>query len=117
MIPKAGETRLVLLQIPPDSWALRDDFDAAAAGEEFVRLHPEMAAAQEPDSPGMHRTDSIDYIIVLDGEIHLEVDDQQEVLLKEHDVVVQLGARHAWRNKADKPALLAVVLVGAEREA
>ena len=115
MLPLPGETRLVYLQVPPMSVVLDPTFDPVAASEEFFRLQPEMAALQEADAPGMHRTETIDYIIVLDGEIDLELDDGETTSLKQHDVVIQNGTRHAWRNRSDRPALLAVVLVGADR--
>lgn len=115
LIPALGETRLIILRIPPDSWAMREDFDPAAAGAEFAKHHAEMAAVQEPDSPGMHRTESIDYVVVIEGQVWLELDDQEETLLQPSDIVIQKGARHAWRNKSDEVATLAVVLVGAER--
>ena len=115
ILPGPGETRLVYLQVPPASVALRKDFDAAGAAQEFADLQPDMAACHEADSPGMHRTETIDYVIVLDGEIYLELDDQEEKLLKPHDVVIQNGTRHAWRNRSNRPVLLAVVLIGAER--
>lgn len=115
-IPRPGETRFMIVQIPPDSYATHEDYDSMAAVEEMAVHQPDLLATMEPDAPGMHRTDSIDYVILLDGEIHLELDDHQEVLLRQHDVVVQGGTRHAWRNKGDQPALLAFVLVGAERD-
>ena len=65
----------------------------------------------EPD--GMHRTPTVDYGIVLDGEIWLELDEGRSALLRQHDVVVQNGTRHAWRNKSNRPATLAFVLIGA----
>ena len=113
VIPAAGETRLIVLQIGPQSMAMQEDFDAAAA--EFAERQPDMAERMEPDAPGMHRTDSVDYVIVLEGEIHLELDDQREKRLTAQDIVVQNGTRHAWRNRSDRPAVLAVVLVGARR--
>ncbi len=116
LIPPLGQTRLLFLQVPPDAWAMRKDFDPAAAVAEMMEQQPDMAATFEGGAPGFHRTDSIDYVIVLDGEIVLELDDQQEVLLKEHDVLVQAGTRHAWRNRSDRTATIAVVLVGAERD-
>jgi quercetin dioxygenase-like cupin family protein len=67
----------------------------------------------EPDNPGMHFTDTVDYVIVLDGEVWLEVDGGKDVLLKKHDVVIQNGTRHAWRNKSDRNVTIAAVLVGA----
>lgn len=115
ILPGPGETRVVMLQVPPAASAMREDFDPAAAGEEFFQLQPEMAAVQEPDCPGMHRTESIDYVIVVDGEIWLGLDDQEEVRLEARDVVIQKGTRHAWRNKSESVATLAVVLVGAQR--
>jgi len=69
----------------------------------------------EPDHPGMHTTDTVDYDVVLSGEVWLELDDGAEVHLKPGDCVVQNGTRHAWHNKTDQPCTLAVVLVGARR--
>ena len=67
----------------------------------------------EVDSPGMHTTPTVDYDIVLDGEVWLELSDGREVKLNTGDVVVQHGARHAWRNKSDRPATIAAILIGA----
>ncbi|WP_245439801.1 cupin domain-containing protein [Microvirga aerophila] len=61
----------------------------------------------------MHRTCSVDYNIVLDGSIWLELDDGNETMLNQGDVVIQQATRHAWRNKGDRPATMAFVLVGA----
>ncbi|RYF63003.1 MAG: cupin domain-containing protein, partial [Comamonadaceae bacterium] len=66
---------------------------------------------------GMHTTDSIDYDIVLEGEITLELDDGQQVQLRKHEVAVQHGNRHAWRNLSDQPATMLFVLLGAARTA
>lgn len=116
-LPGNGESRLMFVTFPPDSIMMREDFDGAAFGAEFGQLLPGLAETFEPDSPGMHTTDSIDYDVVLDGEISLELDDGQEVLLKKHDVAVQQGNRHAWRNKGDKPATMLFVLMGKRRAA
>ena len=62
---------------------------------------------------GMHRTKSIDYAIVLSGEIFLMLDDS-ETLLKAGDVVVQQGTYHAWSNRSDKPCQIAFILIGAQ---
>ena len=77
---------------------------------------PELITKFEMDSPGMHTTDTVDYGIVLEGEVWLELDDGKEVHLRQHDVIVQNGTRHAWRNKSDKPVKLAFVLIGANRK-
>jgi quercetin dioxygenase-like cupin family protein len=58
----------------------------------------------------VHRTESIDYGIVLSGEIVLSLDDS-EVTLRTGDVVVQRGTDHAWTNRGDVPARVAFILV------
>lgn len=114
-VPAAGETRLMVVTFPPDSVMMRADFDPVAFGAEFARNAPGLAERFEMEHPGMHTTDSIDYDVVLEGEITLELDNGQEVLLKRHDVCVQHGTRHAWRNKTSQPATLLFVLTGAAR--
>lgn len=116
LIPPVGGTRFLFMKVPPDSAVLTPGFDPAAAGAEMFEQQPDMAATFEPDDPRFHTTDTIDYCIVLDGEITCELDDCEEVLLKRNDVLVQAGTRHAWRNKSDRTALLAIVLVGASRD-
>jgi uncharacterized cupin superfamily protein len=61
----------------------------------------------------MHKTRSIDYAIVLSGEIWALMD-EGEVLMKAGDCLVQRGTSHAWSNRTDKPARVAFVLVGTE---
>jgi quercetin dioxygenase-like cupin family protein len=63
----------------------------------------------------MHTTDTIDYEVVISGEVWLELDDGAEVHLHPGDTVVQNGTRHAWHNKTDEPCVLAVALIGARR--
>ena len=63
--------------------------------------------------PMMHRTRSIDYGIVLEGEIFLILDDT-EVLLQAGDIVVQRGTDHAWENRSEKVARMAFILIGGE---
>ncbi len=63
--------------------------------------------------PGFHRTASIDYAIVLSGEIYALMD-EGEVLLKQGDALVQRGTNHAWSNRGAEPAVLAFVLIDAE---
>lgn len=65
-------------------------------------------------SPGnkvvMHRTESIDYVIVLSGTIEMDMDDST-VMLKAGDVLVQRGTNHAWANRSSEPARVAFVLI------
>jgi quercetin dioxygenase-like cupin family protein len=61
----------------------------------------------------VHRTDSVDYAVVISGEIDMELDDS-EVHLKAGDVLVQRGTIHNWVNRGDKPCVIAFVLVDAK---
>jgi quercetin dioxygenase-like cupin family protein len=63
----------------------------------------------------MHTTHTVDFEVVLSGEVWLELDDGAEVCLKQGDTVVQNGTRHRWINKGTEPAVLAVGIVGANR--
>ena len=63
--------------------------------------------------PMMHRTETVDYAVVLDGEITLILDDE-EVHLKTGDVVIQRGTNHAWSNRSDKPCRMLYVLMDGE---
>jgi quercetin dioxygenase-like cupin family protein len=61
----------------------------------------------------MHRTDSIDYLVVMAGEIDMELDDGATVHLQAGDVMVQRGTIHNWVNNGTEPCTLAVILVHA----
>jgi hypothetical protein len=112
-VPRPGETRFIVATFPPDSVFASPEFRADLAVAENGRLSPGLADLFEPD--GFHRTDSIDYVMVLDGEITLELGDGSKTRLRQHDVVVQNGTRHAWRNESDRPATIAFVLIGTAR--
>jgi quercetin dioxygenase-like cupin family protein len=65
------------------------------------------------NKPAMHRTETIDYVFVLAGEIDMDMDDST-VRLKQGDTMVQRGTNHSWVNRSEKPARLAFVLVDAK---
>lgn len=113
--PAPGATRLMIVRFPPDSVFASPAFDPERAGPELAEHVPGLAERFEADNPGMHTTDTLDYDIVLHGEIWLELDDGAEVHLRQGDVAIQCGTRHAWRNKGTNPATLAFVLIGAVR--
>jgi len=117
VLPEVGETRLMMVTFPPDSVMMSSNFNPAAAGAEYMSRLPGLAERFEPDSPGMHTTDTVDYGILTQGEISLELDGGNMVALKPGDIVVQHGTRHAWRNSGTKPATLIFVLIGANRSA
>jgi quercetin dioxygenase-like cupin family protein len=77
---------------------------------------PGMLDVLEPDDPGMHTTDTIDFEVILSGECVLELDDGEERVLRAGDTVIQNGTRHRWRNETSEPCVMAVFMVGARRE-
>ncbi len=108
--PKQG-TRIRFVDIPPDT----DDFLAKGAArmqEAFTQAGDAAASTVRHNSPHplMHRTESIDYGIVIDGEMTLVLD-EGEVLLKPGSVVVQRGTNHAWANRSGRPCRMLFVLV------
>ena len=62
----------------------------------------------------VHRTDSIDYIVVMAGEIDMELDEGEQVHLQAGDVMVQRGTVHNWVNRGTEPCTMAVILVHAK---
>ena len=114
LIPGEGGSTFMIVTFPPDSVMMSPNFDPAKAGAEHLAAIPGIAETFEPENPGIHTTPTLDYGVVLDGEIWLELDDGATVHLKQHDAVVQQGTRHGWRNKGAKPATLAFVLLGAK---
>jgi mannose-6-phosphate isomerase-like protein (cupin superfamily) len=88
--------------IPPDEVIRQLSAGAASAPQED---HGEIR------EDGFHKTDTIDYVFVLDGDIVLQLDDGEE-LLHAGDCVVQRRTNHAWRNRGDKPVRLLTVMMG-----
>jgi mannose-6-phosphate isomerase-like protein (cupin superfamily) len=108
--------RFAFVTIPPESTPAAPPDDLAHAMAEVEEKLPGLLGHIEPDHPGMHTTDTIDFDVVLSGEIWLELDDGAEVKLETGDCVVQNGTRHSWHNRSSQPCVLAVALVGARRD-
>ena len=110
-LPPANGTVVRISQIPPDSESV-GRIDRETAKKVFASMGNESGStfAAGGRHPMMHRTESIDYAIVLDGEIFLVLDDS-EVLLRAGDVVVQCGTNHAWSNRSDRPCRMAFILI------
>ena len=113
--PKRG-TRIRVLDIPPESAALRE-IDPEAARRHFAEIGAADAATHKHDTkaphPYMHRTETIDYGIVLEGEIYLVVD-QGETLVRAGDIVIQRGTNHAWSNRSSRNCRIAFILIDGE---
>lgn len=114
-VPGPGGTRFLITVLPPDAGGSGPVSPALAGATPATAGFPGLNEAMEPDNPGMHTTDSVDYDIVISGELWLELDDGATVHLKPGDIVVQTGTRHAWRNKGAEPCVMYSVLVGCPR--
>jgi mannose-6-phosphate isomerase-like protein (cupin superfamily) len=109
--PPAQGTRMRFVDIPPDT----PEF--LARGHErmqqaFQQIGDEEASTVRRDSPHplMHRTESVDYGVVIEGEMTLVLD-EGEVSLRPGSVVIQRGTNHAWANRSGQPCRMLFVLV------
>jgi hypothetical protein len=115
--PSVGGFRFGLFTIPPDGGAgAPPDLDFEAAMAEVEEKLPGLAGHMEPADPGMHTTATIDFEVVLQGSVGLELDDGAKVTLGVVDTVVQNGTRHRWSNAGTEPAVLAVFICGAHHD-
>jgi len=106
--PKHG-SKFRVVEYPPDSKRIAALHGATHdnKAEGYVR---DLANTRHP---GFHKTDTIDYAIVLSGEIYALMD-EGEVLLKAGDVLIQRGTNHSWSVRTKEPCVIAAVLVGAK---
>jgi len=113
--PKNG-TRIRVLEIPPETDEVRN-LDPDAARKHFAEVGAADAATHRADAkaphPLMHRTETIDYGIVLEGEVVLILD-TGETTVRAGDIVIQRGTNHAWANRSDRPCRIAFILIDGE---
>jgi mannose-6-phosphate isomerase-like protein (cupin superfamily) len=108
--PKAG-TRIRVIDFPPEGQDIRA-LDEAGARQAFGAMGGAAAAQfkQGASHPLMHRTQTVDYGIVLEGEITLILD-HEETTIRAGDIVVQRGTNHAWANRSKRSCRIAFVLI------
>ena len=107
--PVGGGSVFRIIVYPPDSVRLK-----TLAPESFFHgMGAKAAGAATRRHPGMHRTDTVDYCVVLSGEIWAVLD-EGEVLLRAGDCLVQRGTNHAWSNRTEQPCAIAFVLIAAK---
>jgi mannose-6-phosphate isomerase-like protein (cupin superfamily) len=107
--PTPGGTIFRVVEIPPES---AGEIDTAKAFE-TMGSHNKPSAKDSARHASMHKTNSVDYLFVASGEMHMVMEDG-ETLLRAGDCIVQRGTNHAWVNKTDKPCVLIAVLVDAK---
>lgn len=107
--PTTSGTIFRVVEIPPEG-AGKIDTDAA-----FGQLgsHNKPSATDSAKHPTMHKTNSIDYLVVISGSMHMLIE-EGEVELHAGDCIVQRGTNHAWVNRSGKPCLIAAVLIDAK---
>jgi hypothetical protein len=114
LMPPKGGTVFKYLDIPPDApdamarnstYRAHELQRAASTGESGLRRHPD-----SPRHPGMHETDTIDYAIVLSGEIWA-IMDEGETLMRTGDILIQNGTNHAWANRSKESCRVLFILV------
>jgi mannose-6-phosphate isomerase-like protein (cupin superfamily) len=109
--PRGGLTWKVIV-LPPES-AFKE-IDGEAFRAEMRERAPLMSQTGEhdPSRPGFHRTDTIDFVVIVSGELFLELE-EGEVRVGPGDCVVQRGAWHAWHNRGSEPCVMSAVILSA----
>ncbi|HYO02088.1 MAG TPA: cupin domain-containing protein [Mycobacterium sp.] len=109
-----GGFRFGFISVPPGAAAPAADVDLETALADAEAKLPGLLAYMDPSDPGMHATDTIDFEVVLEGSLVLELDDGAEVTLYPGDTVVQNGTRHRWKNPGTEVARMALFNCGAK---
>ena len=107
--PPENGTIFRIVEFPPDATRPRDA-DGAAGFKAIGAAH---AQDRRSSDPMMHKTATIDYIVVLKGEIYAVLE-KGETLLRPGDVFIQRGTNHSWSVRGSEPCVIAVVLVNAK---
>ena len=117
LAPPVGGTRIRVLDIPPEGDTIKK-----MSAEDRVKHFAEIGASEAPVDGGhserhalMHRTETIDYGIVLQGEIVL-IMDEGEVTCKQGDIIIQRGTNHGWSNRSDQNCRIVFVLIDGKFE-
>jgi mannose-6-phosphate isomerase-like protein (cupin superfamily) len=108
LAPPAHGVSVRVTIFPPDSSISADAAAAYAASMEQI-YGPQ--SSEGPTIPGMHRTDTLDVMTVIDGELVMIMEDGSETVLRSGDSVVQRGTRHAWSNRSDRPTKVVTTMM------
>jgi quercetin dioxygenase-like cupin family protein len=99
LTPPDSGTAFKIVDFPPEN--------NVSGGDETLGSH---TTAKPGAHPGMHRTQTLDYCLVVDGEIHLILDGS-ETLMRTGDIAIQAGTNHAWSNRSSRPCRMAFFMV------
>jgi mannose-6-phosphate isomerase-like protein (cupin superfamily) len=112
VVAPPGGTIFRVVEFGPES-EVKADSETRLRIFQGIGLAPEGESRQKPRHPAMHRTKTIDYALILSGEIDMLLDDS-EIHLKAGDVVIQRGTNHAWVNRGNQPCQVAFIMVDAK---
>ena len=108
--PSKGGTKIRYFQINPIPAGVPPEVIEASTAAAFEKMGASHHRVDTSRNAAMHETDTIDYIILLKGDVTLILD-EEEIKINPHDIVVQRGTNHAWGNNGTEPALLIAVLI------
>jgi len=112
--PVESGTNFRIVEFPPEK-----DYIGKVSAEDARKAFGDMGGAhaivggEKPKHPFMHRTKTLDYAIILEGEVVLMLDDG-ETLMKAGDVCIQRATNHVWSNRSDKPCKIAFILIDSD---
>ena len=113
LAPPPNGTRIRVLDIPPEDERLKT-MSAEEARAHFGEVGAANASSHANDGSSrhqlMHRTETIDYGIVLEGEVTLILD-EGETVVRAGDIVIQRGTNHGWANRSGRPCRIAFILI------
>jgi mannose-6-phosphate isomerase-like protein (cupin superfamily) len=108
MKPNKGGTSFLIAQFDPEDPAVLKTLDGRRA---FAAVGAEDNWVKTDRHPFMHKTHTVDYGVVLQGEVRLLLDEDEIVTLHQGDLLVQQGTVHAWSNRGTEPCVIAFILV------
>ncbi|HZP46421.1 MAG TPA: cupin domain-containing protein [Candidatus Binataceae bacterium] len=111
--PPRGGSYFRFATIPPEDPSVTPAERERQMARLFEQMNASHCRGNTSQHPGMHKTRTIDYVVLLSGKVTLMLNEGQ-VDLEPFDVVVQRGTDHAWINKGPEPALIAAVLIDAK---
>jgi mannose-6-phosphate isomerase-like protein (cupin superfamily) len=112
IVPPLSGTIFRVVEFAPQR-EVKADYQTKLRLFQGLGVAPEGESREKPRDPTMHRTKTIDYAVILAGEIDMLLDDF-DIHLKAGDVVIQRGTNHAWVNRGDQPCQVAFVIVDAK---
>lgn len=114
--PDAGAVKVRWFTVAPEDDGRTAEEKEAAAAMGFAAIGAAHCRIDTTRHPAMHKTDSLDVIILLKGTVDLLLDDGEATSLKPGDVVIQRATNHAWVNHQKETALLVAVLINADSQ-